>query len=54
MHFWHAKSLESIGNNLGKFISADLGALKANDKIICRVVLEIDINSGLLETLEIS
>jgi hypothetical protein len=54
LHFWHAKALEAIGNSLGKFISADLGALKANDKRICKVLVEIDIHSGLLETLEIS
>jgi hypothetical protein len=53
LHFWHAKALEAIGNTLGKFISADLGALKATDKRICRVLVEIDIHSGLLETLEI-
>jgi hypothetical protein len=54
LHFWHEKSLEAIGNILGKFICADLRALKANDRRICRVLVEIDIHSGLLESLEIS
>jgi hypothetical protein len=43
LHFWHEKALEAIGNTLGKFISVDLGALKATDKRICRILVEIDI-----------
>jgi hypothetical protein len=45
LHFWHIKALEAIGNTIGKFISADLGALQATDKRICRVLVEIDIHS---------
>jgi hypothetical protein len=53
LHFWNAKDLEAIGNALGKFIRVDDGALQASDKRIGRVLVEIDIHAGLLETLEI-
>jgi hypothetical protein len=53
LHFWHAKALESIGNNIRKFISVDIGDPKATNKRICRVLVEIDIPFNLLETLEI-
>jgi hypothetical protein len=54
LHFWHEKALEAIGNILRKFICVDLRALKANDRRICIVLVEIDIHSSLLESLEIS
>jgi len=50
LHFWHVKSLEEIGNTIGKFISADLGALQAIDKRICRVLVEIGIHSSVRKT----
>ena len=53
LHFWNAKALEAIRNYLGKFIMVDDEALLASDKKIGRVLVEIDIHAGLLESLEI-
>ena len=53
LHFWNEKALEAIGNALGKFIKVDDGVLRALDKRIGRLLVEIDIHTGLLETLEI-
>jgi hypothetical protein len=53
LQLWNSKALEAIGNELGRFIKVDDQALKAPDKRLCKVLVEIDIHSGLLEMLEI-
>lgn len=53
LHLWNVKALEAIGNALGKFIKVDEEALLAVDKKMCKVLVEIDIHAGLLESLEI-
>jgi hypothetical protein len=53
MHFWNAKALEAIGNVLGRFIKVDEQSLNAPDRRMGKVLVELDIHSGLLESLEI-
>jgi hypothetical protein len=38
---------------LGHFLAVDEKALQARDKHLCRVLVEIDIHAGLLETVEL-
>ena len=45
------KALEAIMNDLHKFIKVDDSLLKAPDRRICKVLFEIDIHVGLLESL---
>jgi hypothetical protein len=53
LQLWNAKVLEAIGNELDWFIKVDEHSLKALDKRMGKVLVEIDIHYGLLETLEI-
>jgi hypothetical protein len=50
---WNAKALEVIGNALGRFIKIDEQGLQYHDKRMEKVLVEVDIHVGLLETLEI-
>jgi hypothetical protein len=43
----------AIGNTLGRFIGVDEQALGAPDRKLGRVLVEVDVHSSLLETLEI-
>jgi hypothetical protein len=47
------KELEAIGNVLGRFIKVDELSLNAYDKRMGKVLVELDIHYGLLESLEI-
>jgi len=42
-----------IGNSIGHFIGVDEQALGAPDRNLGRVLVEVEIHSGLLETLDI-
>jgi hypothetical protein len=53
LQLWNAKALEAIGNVLGRFIKVDEVALHSQDKRMERVLVEVDIHAGLLESLEI-
>jgi len=53
LQLWNTKSLEAIGNELGRFIKVDELSLKALDKCLGKVLVEIYIHTSLLETLEI-
>jgi hypothetical protein len=53
LQLWNAKALQAIGNELGFFIKVDEAAIKVPDKCIRKVLVEIDIHSGLLESIEI-
>jgi hypothetical protein len=50
---WNFKVLEAIGNELGRFINVDELSLQSSDKGMAKVLVEVDIHAGLLETLEI-
>jgi hypothetical protein len=53
LHLWTAKSLEAIGNSLGRFISIDKEAIATPAKKVARVLVELDIHEGLLESIDI-
>jgi hypothetical protein len=53
LQLWNDKALESIGNELGRFIKVDEAAIKAPDKRIKKVLMETDIHNGLLEAIKI-
>jgi hypothetical protein len=43
----------AIGNSLGHYISVDSKTLAGPDKKLARILVELDIHEGLLETLDI-
>ena len=45
--------MEAIGNVLGCFIKTDEEALQSSDRRMAKVLVEIDVHEGLLDTLEI-
>jgi hypothetical protein len=45
--------LEAIGNELGRFIKVDEMSLQSPNKIMAKVLVEVDLHPGLLEILEI-
>jgi hypothetical protein len=53
LNFWSVKALTAIGNTIGCFIDVDEQALGAPDRKLGRILVEINIHSGLLETLDI-
>jgi hypothetical protein len=53
LHLWNAKALEAIGNTLGRFISIDKEAITAPVKKVAKVLVELDIHKGLLESIDI-
>jgi hypothetical protein len=50
---WNEKALEAIGNELGWFICLNEHSLRDSDRRLGKVLVEVDIHSGLLESLEI-
>jgi hypothetical protein len=53
LQLWNSRALEEIGNVLVCFIKVDEYALRSTDKRMAKVLVEVDINVGLLESLEI-
>jgi hypothetical protein len=53
LNIWSVKALTTIGNALSRFISVDEQSLGAPDRKLGRILVEIDIHLGLLETLDI-
>jgi hypothetical protein len=53
LYLWNEKSLMAIGNSLGRFISVDPKTLVGPDKKLVRILVELDLHEGLLETLDI-
>jgi hypothetical protein len=53
LHFWNLKALESIDNALGRFICVEPQSLKSSNKKMAKVMVELDIHDGLLETIDI-
>jgi hypothetical protein len=53
LHFWNEGSLKAIGNSLGQFISLDTQSLKSPSRIMGRILVAIDITTGLQDKLEI-
>jgi hypothetical protein len=53
LHFWNESTLRSIGDSLGTFISVDNATLRAPDRKVNKVLVELDIHGGLHESLDI-
>jgi hypothetical protein len=53
LHLWNEEALRAIGNALGKFITLDSQSLNIPLRKMGRVLVEMDITSGLPEKLEI-
>jgi hypothetical protein len=53
LNFWNVNDLTSIDNALGRFIKVDEQTLCALDRKLGKILVEVDIHSILLETLDI-
>jgi hypothetical protein len=53
LHFWNYRALQAIGNELGRFIKVDEKVLNSSDRCMAKILVEVDIHGGLLETIEI-
>jgi hypothetical protein len=53
LHFWNVAALEAIGNSLGNFISVYASTLSAPSRKLGRILVEMDVHSGLSKLLEI-
>jgi hypothetical protein len=53
LNLWNKPALRAIGNLLGRFLKVDEKCLSSQDKRMARVLVEIDIHAGLMESLEL-
>jgi hypothetical protein len=53
LNLWNIKALTAIGNILGCFLKVDKVGLKSSNKILAKVLVEIDITAGLMDMLEV-
>jgi hypothetical protein len=53
LQLWNSRALVEIGNVLGHFIRVDEDVLRSTDKCMARILVEVDMHVGLLESLEI-
>jgi hypothetical protein len=53
LQLWNLQALERIGASLGRFLKIDSNLLEAADRRIARIYVELDIQAGLPEVLEI-
>jgi hypothetical protein len=53
LHFWNEGSLQAIENSLGSFITVDNPSLSAKLQKLGKILVAMDIHSGLPEVLEI-
>lgn len=53
LNLWNEKALTAIGNALGRFIKVDEHALSAPERRMGKILVAVDIHSGLLETIDI-
>jgi hypothetical protein len=50
---WNHKALEAIGNMLGRFIKIDEEVMLWSDRRMVKILVEIDVHGGILDTIEI-
>jgi hypothetical protein len=50
---WNHKALEAIGNMLGCFIKTDEEVMLSSDRRMVKILVEIDVHGGILDTIEI-
>jgi hypothetical protein len=53
LHFWNEGSIQAIENSLGSFITVDNPSLSAKLQKLGKILVAMDIHSGLPEVLEI-
>lgn len=53
LHFWNEEAFRAIGNSLGRFIALDPSSLAGSSRKLGKVLVEMDISTGLPENLEI-
>jgi hypothetical protein len=53
LNLWNITTLTVIGNLLGRFLKVDEAGLKSTDKRLARVLVEIDVTTGLMDSLEV-
>jgi hypothetical protein len=53
LQFWNLQALERIGASLGCFLKVDTNLLEAPDRRLAKIYVEVDIQVGLPEVLEI-
>jgi len=53
LQMWNQKALELIGNSIGHFLRVHEQALGVSDKRMAKVLVEVDVLAGLLESLDI-
>jgi len=51
LNLWNKNALMAIGNLLGHFFKVDEASLCSSDKRMVRVLVELDTQSGLMESL---
>jgi hypothetical protein len=53
LQLWNHQALEQIGTSLGRFLRVDANSLAETDRRMAKVYVELDIQAGLPEVLEI-
>lgn len=53
LQFWNLQALERIGASLGRFLKVDTKQLEASDRRLAKIYVEVDVQVGLPEVLEI-
>jgi len=53
LNLWNISALTAIDNLLGRFLKVDEAGLKGTDKRMVKVIVEIDVTAGLMDSLEV-
>jgi hypothetical protein len=53
LHLWNPQALERIGAAIGRFLKLDSNLLETEDRRLAKIYVEVDIQAGLPEVLEI-
>jgi hypothetical protein len=53
LNLWNKPALSAIGNLLGRFLKLDEVGLRSEDKRMARILVELDLHAGLMDSIEI-
>jgi hypothetical protein len=53
LNLWNTSALTAIGNLLGLFLKIDEACLLSTDKRLARVLVEVDLHVGLMDSIEL-
>jgi hypothetical protein len=53
LNLWNKTALMAIGNLLGRFLKIDEACLLSSDKRMARVLVELDLHAGLMDSIEL-